>query len=173
VLISVRKFETDSGIVQISAEREAAESEFGPPARWKLIQRREMDCKMPDGKEQSLFHEKWFHPESQSGIVTYSSFEARKAVCSYGYAHEAADVYYVIEGYGIGTLDAGFREIGDIAPIQRTEHATLDQARQALRALMEDNEALFRGEEFRNRQAAIQQLPKEERQPSNSVIEGR
>ncbi len=120
---------------------------------------------MPDGKEQTLFLEKWFHPESQSGIVAYSTFEESRRVCEHGYAHEAAAVYHVVEGYGIGTLDSDFRETGDIAPIQRSEHGTLDDARQALRVLMEDNEALFRGGEFRNRQATTQQLPKVERQP--------
>ncbi len=160
----MRTFETDNGVVQVSAEKEEAKSEFTPPAGWKLFQRRELDCKMPNGKEHTLFHEKWFHPTSQSGIVAYSSFEERKVVCSYGCAHGAADVYYVVEAYGIGTLDSNFREIGEFAPIQRSEHATLDDARQALLVLMEDNEALFRGGEFRNRQAATQQLPKVERQ---------
>ncbi len=161
----MRTFETDNGVVQVLAEKEEAKSEFTPPAGWKLLQRKDMDCKMPDGKEQTLFYEKWFHLESQSGIVAYFSFEERKTVCSYGYAHEAADVYYVVEGYGIGTLDSDFREIGDVAPIQRSEHVSLDYARQALLVLMEDNEALFRGGEFRNRQAATQQLPKGEHQP--------
>jgi hypothetical protein len=161
----MREFETDIGIVQIYTERETADSEFKPLAGWKLVQRREMGCKMPDGKEQTLFYEKWFHPESKSGIVSYSSLDPHSSVCSYGYMHQAAEVYYVVEGYGIGTLDSNFREIGDIAPIQRSEHATPDDASEALRLLMEDDEALFRGEEFRGRQARTQQLPKGEREP--------
>ncbi len=157
--------QTECGVIQICAEREMAGSEFGPPAGWRLLQRREMVCRMPDGKEQTLFYEKWHHTESQSGIVTYSTFEANKNVCSYGYSHEAAAVYFVVEGYGIGTLDSNFREIGDLAPIERSEHGTHDDARQALRVLMEDNVALFRGGEFSNRQAATQQVPRGERQP--------
>jgi len=156
----VRTFETNSGIVQIFTERKECKSEFEPPKGWKLLQRQEMNCKMPDGREETLFYERWYHPDSQSGIIAYSSFEAHDTVCDNGYAHKAAEVYCVIEGYGIGTLDSEFREVGDIAPIQRSEHATLDQARQALHVLMEDNEALFRGEEFRNRQATTPQIPK-------------
>ena len=157
----MRTFQTDCGTVQVTAERAEAKSEFEPPTGWKLLQRREVDCSMPFGKNETLFHEKWFHPDSQSGIVAYSTFEASRNVCGYEYSHEAAAVYYVVEGYGIGTLDSDFREIGEIAPVERSEHGALEDARQALRVLMEDNEALFRGGEFRNRQAATLQLPKE------------
>ena len=157
----MRAFQTEFGIVQINAERAAAESEFEPPMGWKLLQRREMDCKMPDGKVETLFYEKWFHPESQSGITAYSTFEANKSVCENGFLHEAAEVYYIVEGYGIGTLDSDFKEIGDIAPIERSEHGAIDDARQALRVLMEDNVELFRGGGFRNRQGATRQLPRE------------
>jgi mannose-6-phosphate isomerase-like protein (cupin superfamily) len=125
----MRMFETDRGVVQIFAEREERRSEFEPPGEWKLLRRQEMVSKMPDGKEETLFHQRWLHPESRSGIVAFSSFETHKTVCGYSYEHEAAEVYYVVEGYGIGTFDSDFGEIGTIAPIQRSEDATLDGAR--------------------------------------------
>jgi hypothetical protein len=82
-------------------------------------------------------------------------------MCQYGYSHKAAQPYYVVEGYGIGTIRTkDFTEMGGLAPIQRSEHGSLEDARQALRSLMEDNEELFLGGEFRSRQATTQQLPK-------------
>jgi hypothetical protein len=73
---------------------------------WRLFERKE---KVYRG--QKHFFEKWVHDESRSGIIFYSTLDERGKTC------------YVVEGYGIGTIDTKtFTERSMMAPIQRSCH---------------------------------------------------
>jgi hypothetical protein len=90
-----------------------------PPYGWRLFSREERKY-----QDQEAFRERWVHDESVSGITFLS------------YA-EAGRVNYVVEGYGIGTVDpATFRETVEQAPIVRSEHEDFAAATEALRQLM-------------------------------------
>ena len=84
--------------------------------------------KMFKGKK--FFFERWVERKSKSGIVCYS--DVKDSGCR----------YYVVEGYGVGTINTDtFSEIDDgcIAPIQRSKHRTEPAARRALIRLMNEN----------------------------------
>lgn len=80
-------------------------------------------------KGRKFFFEKWVEQKSKSGIVFYSSMrrsDGRK--------------YYIVEGYGIGTIDPKtFKEIAGIAPIQRSEYRSPQAGRKGLAKLMREN----------------------------------
>jgi hypothetical protein len=89
-----------------------------------LLKRRE---KWHKGKK--YFHEQWVEPKSESGIVFYSSMR-----------RSDGSKYYVVEGYGIGTIDPKtFNEIAGIAPIQRSEYTSLKTAKKGLAELKREN----------------------------------
>lgn len=95
---------------------------------WELFSRREKEY---EGKKH--FYERWVHRASKSGCVFFSTVD------------EEGKVIYVVEGYGIGTVDPGeFREIADFAPIQRSVHKDEEKARRALRELMTENLEIWR-----------------------------
>ena len=81
-------------------------------------------------KGKKIFFEKWVEPRSKSGIVFYSNVKPK------------GSIYYVVEGYGIGTIDPKtFSEIPGVgcAPIQRSEYKSLAEAREGLAKLMKSN----------------------------------
>ncbi len=112
---------------------------------WKLLQRRT--------KSQGTvkyFYEKWHHAKSNSGAVIYSQRD-----------ENTGKRYFVVEGYGIGTLNNKFKEIGGtVAPIQKSEHNYEKDARQALNYLMNDNAYLAEGGTYRGRQRTVRQRKK-------------
>jgi hypothetical protein len=76
------------------------------------------------------FFERWVHDASSSGIIFYSTPD------------EEGKTYYVVEGYGIGTINTktfSEREEAGIAPIQRSRHYDSHEARKRLEALKEEN----------------------------------
>jgi hypothetical protein len=159
----LKKVETTRGIVLLGPIKKAKKSDFDPPEGWKLRKRQEWEFTMPDTSKVIGFQELWIHPDSKSGIMTYASFEVEDRVCQYGHKHLASEVYYIVEGYGIGTIDPKtLKEIGGFAPIERTEHATLEDARLALRYLMEDDLTLINGGPCLARQLAVPQVPKQQ-----------
>lgn len=93
-----------------------------PPHNWHLLDRKRQTYQ---GHE--LFLERWVHDASRSGIRFFSVVEAGQPK-------------YVVEGYGVGTINpATFEEVTDEAPIQRSEHEDYQEAREALNTLMEDS----------------------------------
>ena len=91
--------------------------------KYTLLKRQEKPFK---GKK--FFLEKWVEPKSKSGIVFFSTVKPD------------GSRYYVVEGYGIGTIDPKtFTAIADLAPIQRSEYRSLEAARKGLAKLMREN----------------------------------
>lgn len=157
----LKSVETARGIITFGTVRKVRKSDFAPPDGWKLGERQEREMTMPDAKKVLAFHELWLHPDSKSGIVTFATFEKEDHVCPYGHEHLAGEIYHVVEGYGIGTIDPRtHKEIGGFAPIEHTEHATLDDARLALRYLMEDHLTLINGGPCLARQLTVPQVPR-------------
>jgi len=86
---------------------------------WELF-----DRKIKTYQSQQFFHERWVHRESKSGMVFYSDLD------------KEGKIKYVVEGYGTGTVDPDtFKEITEIAPIQRREFLDLEDAKRALKKL--------------------------------------
>ena len=95
---------------------------------WRLFDRRK---KMYHG--QTFFYERWVHDRSKSGVVFYSTLD------------KDGRVFYVVEGYGIGTINSKtFTERSQCAPIQRSEHYSLEEATEALQKLKRENLKLWR-----------------------------
>lgn len=104
--------------------------------KWQLLDRK---AKEHQGK--SFFYERYVQRESKSGIVFYSTLKRVKG---------KKISIYVIEGYGIGTIDPKtFGEIGKMAPIQRYELRDYATAKKTLEALKEFNSRLAQGENFK------------------------
>lgn len=86
-------------------------------------------------KNHKIFYERWIHRESKSGVVFYSTVSPK-----------SNEVYYIVEGYGIGTIHSEtFKEIGDIAPLQHMKYHDLEDAKNGLEKLMKKNLAIWRG----------------------------
>ncbi len=82
----------------------------------------------------SFFYEKWVEANSNSGIAFYMTQKPD------------GTVIYVVEGYGIGTIDSDtFEEIADGAPVQRTEYGSFREARKGLTKLIMNNLREIRG----------------------------
>lgn len=100
------------------------------PDGWTLF-----DSKEKEVEGDRYFYNRYIHKKSKSGIVYYST------------KSRAGKKYFVVEGYGIGTIDPRtFKEITDSAPIQRHEKDTEEQAEKALFELMKENAEYFRKE---------------------------
>jgi hypothetical protein len=92
------------------------------PRGWELFDREEREW-----KGERYFWNRYIHRESKSGINYFSTFKDGEKV-------------FVVEGYGVGTIDPDtFKEISDIAPIQRCECDSQEEAEKALIGLMEEN----------------------------------
>lgn len=93
---------------------------------WVLHSRKEKNV-IVDGMSFTIFHERWVHKPSASGIVLYS------------YPKDSGIVYHG-EGYGIGTIDPEtFKERQGIAPIQPFDATSEAEVRQKLHDLMLEN----------------------------------
>ena len=93
------------------------------PEGWELYDSEEKEWK--GGK---YFFNRYVHRESKSGIVYLSTITSEESKV------------FIIEGYGIGTIDPiTFKEIADIAPIQRYEIEREDLAEKVLIDLMNEN----------------------------------
>jgi hypothetical protein len=94
---------------------------------WELFSR---ELRYHKGKR--YFFERWVHKPSKSGMIFYSTIRP------------SGERFYVVEGYGIGTIDPyKFREIAGIAPIQRFECDNYYEARKRLRELQRENLELW------------------------------
>ena len=91
------------------------------------------DSKEKEHEGDRYFYNRYIHRESKSGIVYYST------------KSRAGKKYFVVEGYGIGTIDPKtFKEITEGAPIQRHEKDTEAEAEKALINLMKENADRFK-----------------------------
>ena len=112
---------------------------------WKLLQRR-----TKSKGTVKYFYEKWHHTKTDSGIIIKKELDEK-----------IGKPYFVVEGYGIGTINNKFKEIDGVAPIQRSEHNYEKDARQALNYLMNDNAYLAEGGTYRDRQHTVRQRKKQ------------
>jgi len=91
---------------------------------WKLHSREEKEY-----EGDTYFFERWVDPSSNSGMVFFS-----------GRSKETGRKIFIVEGYGIGTIDPKrFKEIAPMAPIQRTTWSTEEEGRAALERLKQEN----------------------------------
>lgn len=98
---------------------------------WKLFKRR---TKNYEGR--NYFHEKWVDPITKSGMVFYSTLSDSDKKNFYGYKHPKGNVYFVVEGYGKGTISQRtFKEIGPSAPIERYEFEDKNRAKAKLKEM--------------------------------------
>jgi len=108
---------------------------------WKLLNIR---IKTVDGYEH--FYERWVHVKSKSGIVFYSTICTNPQPNFYGYEHKKGSVYFVVEGYGIGTIDPKtFKEITNGTCIQHTEYEDREQAILGLQSLILEKNKIIEG----------------------------
>ena len=84
-----------------------------------------------------FFYDQWVEPESKSGIVFMNGIDRK-----------SCKIIYVVEGYGIGTVDPKtFKEIADGAPIEHFETESYEEAKRILEMLKEHNYRLAKGED--------------------------
>lgn len=92
------------------------------PEGWELFEAKEKEW-----RGEHYFYNRYVHKESKSGIVYFSTEREGKKL-------------FVVEGYGIGTIDPEtFEEITDFTPIQRHEKEKEEDAEEALFDLMKEN----------------------------------
>lgn len=109
---------------------------------WKLFDRKEAKI---EGKR--CFYEKWIEPKGKSGIVFFCYPEEGRVV-------------YVVEGYGVGTINPKtFRELGGIAPIQTYRFHGFGTARKALTYLKQWNTPSCSGAEGHRLAECLRRLP--------------
>jgi len=95
---------------------------------WKLYDR---NTKTVDGHKH--FFERWVEPESSSGMLFFSDVSPKDEKNFYNYRHPKGTVYYVVEAYGVGTIDTKkFKEKTGGCFIDRTEFEDLEQAKKFL-----------------------------------------
>lgn len=97
-------------------------SDLKLPEDWELY-----DAEEKEWKGDRYFYNRYVHKDSKSGIVYFSTYRESMKV-------------FVVEGYGIGTIDPNtFKEIAAIAPIQRYERNNKEEAERVLIDLMKGN----------------------------------
>lgn len=100
------------------------------PEGWELFDRK---TKKVDGE--TYFFNRYINKKLKSGIIYLS-----------GTSKKTGEKAYIVEGYGIGTIDPKtFKEIASAAPIARFEESTEEEAEKKLIELMKEyNELGYR-----------------------------
>jgi hypothetical protein len=98
------------------------------PEGWEVF-----DTKEKEKKGEKYFHNRYIHKESKSGVIYFSTEKGGKRL-------------FIVEGYGIGTIDPEtFKEIAELAPLQRYELEKEEDAEKALIDLMNKNIDFWKG----------------------------